>query len=210
VPNRNLFRQIPNILTLLRLLLIPVFVVLLLDPDRNQVNWAIAVFCVASFTDYLDGVIARRFKLITNFGKLLDPVADKVLVMAGLVMLTGLKGDETGEAWVQPWMVVMVLAREVWVTGLRAVAAAEGLVVPADGYGKWKSAMQVVAIVLLLLHGRCLLEINDRWITGRYLGEILLLSSLVLSYWGAAGYSWQILSKQFKQVAIDDPLSESK
>jgi CDP-diacylglycerol--glycerol-3-phosphate 3-phosphatidyltransferase len=197
---RAVIRHIPNILTLFRMLLIPVFVVLLIDPDRSQVNWAIAIFCVASFTDYLDGLIARRYKLITDFGKLLDPVADKVLVMAGLVMLTGLKGDETGEAWAPSWMVVMVLAREIWVTGLRAVAAADGQVVAADALGKWKSAMQVVAIVFLLLHSRCIFEIHDRWITGRYIGEVLLLASLVLSYWGAAGYSWQILAQQFKHV----------
>jgi CDP-diacylglycerol---glycerol-3-phosphate 3-phosphatidyltransferase len=193
------WRHIPNILTIIRMLLIPVFVVLLLDPDRAQINWAIAIFCLASATDYFDGLIARRYKLVTTFGKLLDPVADKLLVMAGLVMLTGLKGDETGEAWVQAWMVVMVLAREIWVTGLRAVAAAEGNVVAAGSAGKWKAAMQSVAIVLLLLHGRCLFEINDRWITGYYLGHVLLIASLVLSYWGASEYSWAILSQHFKE-----------
>ena len=150
--NGSIIKFVPNGLTILRLMLIPVFVVLMREPTQSMVYWATGLFIFASFTDFIDGYIARKFGAVSDLGKLLDPLADKILVMAALVMLVAQKTDEFGEPWVQGWMVVFILAREIWVTGLRAVAAKDGVVVAASNAGKIKSALQMFAIVLLLLH----------------------------------------------------------
>ena len=148
----SLMRHIPNLLTYLRLLLIPVFVLLLIDPSPGMVWAALVVFTIAALTDYFDGMVARRFQVVSDTGKLLDPLADKILVMAAFIMLVGLRADTDGNPWVPPWMVVMVLAREIWVTGLRGVAAARGTVVAAGGAGKWKTTFQMLSIAALLVH----------------------------------------------------------
>ncbi|MEM9479202.1 MAG: CDP-diacylglycerol--glycerol-3-phosphate 3-phosphatidyltransferase [Verrucomicrobiota bacterium] len=132
--------NLPNKLTVLRLVLTGVFV------GVTSVTWAFAwtaglvIFLVASYTDYLDGAIARKRNLITNFGKLMDPLADKVLVAAALVALVAV-----GE--VAAWVVVLILSREFLVTGMRLVAAGEGKVVSADKLGKLKTILQMVAII---------------------------------------------------------------
>lgn len=133
--------NIPNALTLLRVALIPVFIAFLMT---GHYYTAAAIFAAASATDALDGFLARRLNLITNFGKLMDPLADKLLVVSALVCLTAL-GD------VAAWMVIVILAREFAITGLRSLAAAEGVVLAADWSGKFKTIAQMVAIILLLL-----------------------------------------------------------
>ncbi|MDR0852636.1 MAG: CDP-diacylglycerol--glycerol-3-phosphate 3-phosphatidyltransferase [Clostridiales Family XIII bacterium] len=133
--------NVPNILTLLRIALIPVFIVFLMTGHSYT---AAAVFVVASFTDMLDGQIARKYNLVTNFGKLMDPLADKLLVVSALVCLTQL-GEIPG------WMVIVILAREFTITGLRSVAASDGVVIAAGFSGKLKTVSQMVAIVCLLL-----------------------------------------------------------
>jgi CDP-diacylglycerol--glycerol-3-phosphate 3-phosphatidyltransferase len=145
-------RKVPNWLTAIRLALIPLFVVLMVNPSRETLWIATAVFLVAAVTDYADGYIARRYRAVTELGKLLDPLADKILVMAALVMLTAQRTFESGDPWVPGWMVVVILAREIWVTGLRGIAAAHGHVVAASPAGKVKSVLQMVAIVLLLAY----------------------------------------------------------
>ncbi len=191
----DVVKKIPNTLTFLRLGLIPVFVWLLNDPSPEMVIAATIVFIIAAITDYVDGLIARRYQAISDFGKLLDPVADKILVMAALVMLVSQRSDDSGVPWVPGWMVVMILARETWVTGLRAVAAAEGRIVPAGSAGKIKSLSQMVAIVFLLMHDHILFSIGDSAIPAQLPGEALLMLSLVFSYWGAVEYTWEILGK---------------
>src|SRR5262249_9731081 len=119
-PQRSPFVQrLPNYLTFFRLALVPVFVVLMLEPSEYMVFLAIIVFVVAAITDYVDGIIARSFGAVSDFGKLLDPLVDKILVMAALVMLVAQRSDVDGTPWVPGWMVVLVMARELWVTGLR-------------------------------------------------------------------------------------------
>ncbi len=184
------FKLIPNLLTFLRLFLIPVLVALLAY-DQNRL--ALIVFIVAAVTDFLDGLIARKFQAISNFGKLMDPIADKVLVMAALVMLVSMRGDFDARPWAPGWMVVLVLARETWVTGLRAVASANGIIVPADMWGKVKSFVQLVAVAFLIFHGPLLL--GGMRIPTQLVGEVLLLASIFASYWGAWGYTHTILGK---------------
>ncbi|MEO5657058.1 MAG: CDP-diacylglycerol--glycerol-3-phosphate 3-phosphatidyltransferase [Nitrospiria bacterium] len=137
--------NLPNLLTLSRLGLIPVFVVLsAMGPSPQSAVAAAAVFAVASLTDWLDGYVARRRQQITDLGKLLDPIADKLLILSALVMLV-----EAGRA--PGWLVILILAREFAVTALRAVAALGGRVLAAEGMGKLKMTLQTLAVLLLIL-----------------------------------------------------------
>lgn len=133
--------NLPNKLTLLRIFLIPVFVVVLL---YEYYYYAAAIFVVASITDALDGYIARKYNLVTNFGKLMDPLADKLLVTSALICLVEL-GD------IPAWMVIIILSREFTISILRAVAASAGKVIAASPWGKMKTITQMVAIISILL-----------------------------------------------------------
>jgi CDP-diacylglycerol---glycerol-3-phosphate 3-phosphatidyltransferase len=137
--------NVPNILTMLRIAAIPLLCVLLLSPDREPCCWAAALFAAASVTDWLDGYLARRMGIVTVFGKFLDPIADKLIVMAALIMI--LPFDR-----VPAWMVLVILGREIIITGLRGIASTEGIVIPASTLGKFKTIFQLVAIIGLLLH----------------------------------------------------------
>ena len=144
--------NLPNYLTLLRILIVPLLVVVLLTDVVDSYlgisgyAFAIAIFLIASFTDILDGHLARRRNQVSNFGKLLDPIADKLLVSAALIVLV--------EKHLAPaWAVVIILGREFIITGLRSVAATEGIVIQAKNLGKIKMWAQCVAIVALLVAG---------------------------------------------------------
>ncbi len=187
--------NLPNNLTLLRLILIPVFVVLI---EFDQYVWGAALFGIAAFTDYLDGYLARKLKLVSDFGKLMDPLADKLLVMSALIMLVGQRDIFNANPYVPAWIVVLILARETWVTGLRGLAANSGKIVAASSAGKIKSFLQMVAIVLLLLHRHPLFEIASYEINASFIGMRLLIVSLVFSYWGALEYTFLILGNQEK------------
>jgi CDP-diacylglycerol--glycerol-3-phosphate 3-phosphatidyltransferase len=137
--------NLPNSLTLLRIAAIPLMAVLLLSPSRQAGFWAAAIFALASITDWLDGYLARRLQIVTVFGKFLDPIADKLIVMAALIMILPF-----GRA--PAWMVLVVLGREIIITGLRGVASSEGIIIQASSLGKYKTIFQIVAILGLLLH----------------------------------------------------------
>ena len=136
--------NLPNALTLLRIFLVPVLVVLLLTRAQHGLYAGAVVFGVAVATDYLDGFLARRRNEVTRLGMLLDPIADKLLTAAAFLSLV-----EMGR--VPAWMVMIILGRELAVTGLRNVAAGRGILSPASPLGKGKMVSQVVAIFLLLL-----------------------------------------------------------
>src|SRR5512133_3570813 len=137
--------NIPNILTLMRIAAIPVMAYLLVTGEKESCFWAAALFSAASFTDWLDGFLARRMGIVTVFGKFLDPIADKLIVMAALIMITPL-------GRVPAWMVLVILGREIIITGLRGIASSEGIVIAASDLGKFKTIFQLVAIIALLLH----------------------------------------------------------
>ncbi len=141
----NPIYNIPNMLTLLRIAAIPLLSILLTSPTREAGFWAAALFAVASFTDWLDGYLARRMGIETVFGKFLDPIADKLIVMAALIMMLPFNR-------VPAWMVLVILGREIIITGLRGIASTEGVVIPASNLGKFKTIFQIVAILGLLLH----------------------------------------------------------
>ena len=136
--------NLPNKLSVTRALLIPVMVVLMYMDDRVCSILAAAVFGAAAFTDYLDGHIARQRGLVTDFGKFIDPVADKLLNLSAMVMLTRLD-------LLPQWVVIVVLARELCVDGLRMVAVGQGKVIAAGWLGKVKTASQIVMVLWLLL-----------------------------------------------------------
>jgi CDP-diacylglycerol--glycerol-3-phosphate 3-phosphatidyltransferase len=195
----NWYKQLPNWLTFLRLFLIPVFVVCLINPGRNSLNVAAIIFVLAAITDYADGWLARRYKAVTDFGKLFDPLADKILVMAALVMLVDLRDDEC-RAFVPGWLVVLILARELWITGLRAFAARDGAIVAAKGGGKVKSFLQMVSILALLLHDYSFHIVGFR-VTWQFVGLNLLVLSLAFSYVSAVDYSLMILAPEKGSLA---------
>ncbi|MBR7552955.1 CDP-diacylglycerol--glycerol-3-phosphate 3-phosphatidyltransferase [Allobacillus sp. GCM10007491] len=149
--------NIPNKITLSRILMIPLFIILLVVPF-NWTTYSIGemsiplehilagiLFIIASVTDWVDGYYARKYNLVTNLGKFLDPLADKLLVSAALICLV-----ELGMA--EAWLVILIISREFAVTGLRLVAAGEGIVLAASNMGKIKTVLQISATAFLLLH----------------------------------------------------------
>lgn len=135
--------NVPNVLTVLRILLVPVLVVALLDGTRNGDVLAAVVFAVASLTDAIDGYLARSRQWVTNFGKLMDPVADKLLIAAALVALVSLDR-------VSAWVAMVIITREFAVSGLRMAGAQQGVVIPASRLGKLKTAVQLAAVLALI------------------------------------------------------------
>ena len=136
--------NLPNKLTLLRICLIPVFVILMISQINNFFLLSCIVFILASITDFLDGRIARKRNLVTDFGKFMDPLADKLLVLSALICM--IEYD-----LVAGWMVIIIVARELTVSILRAIASDNGKVIAASGGGKIKTTSQMIAIILLLI-----------------------------------------------------------
>ena len=141
--------NLPNKLTILRVLLVPFFVLFMLSDLGGPANKYIALvlFCVASFTDCLDGHLARKNNLVTNFGKFMDPLADKLLVCSALICLTVIQGDQ-----LPTWMVLIIIAREFIISGFRLVASDNGVVIAASYWGKFKTVSHMTMIIMLILN----------------------------------------------------------
>ena len=140
--------NLPNKLTLLRVIMIPFFVfALMMEGGANQTSRCIAaaIFIIASLTDLLDGKIARKYNLVTNFGKFMDPLADKLLVCSALICMI-----ELGQ--LPAWMVLIIISREFIISGFRLVASDNGVVIAASYWGKWKTTFQMISVVLLILN----------------------------------------------------------
>ena len=180
---RSEFLNLPNAITLARIALIPVFLWFTFFESRVDSFIAAIVYAVTSATDFLDGWVARRRNQVTVIGKFLDPLADKLIVMAALVMLVHL-------GRVGAWVVIVIMAREFIVTGLRTIAMSEGLVIPAGQEGKYKTAFQLAGISFLLLHYTYPI---DAWafsfdLDANRVGTWLLYISLVFSVLSAFFY----------------------
>src|SRR4051812_13651512 len=155
--------NLPNKLTLSRFLLTIAFLAVMFSEVRFHETIALILFCAAGISDFLDGQIARRRKLITNFGILMDPLADKIMVCSAFIAFVGL-------TWIAAWMVVIVVARELAITGLRLLAASKNVVLAAEGYGKHKTISQIVAIIaILVLHSYEQMGQIGRWVFGFYI-----------------------------------------
>ena len=140
--------NLPNKLTVLRVILIPFFVVSMMIENGASQTFryvAAAIFIIASLTDMLDGKIARKYNLVTNFGKFMDPLADKLLVCSALICLIQL-------GQLPAWMVIIIVSREFIISGFRLVAAEQGIVIAASYWGKFKTTFQMIAVVLMILN----------------------------------------------------------
>lgn len=176
--------NLANKITLLRMFMAPVVVVLLYYQGPVVCLVAAGAFIFASLTDWVDGYIARRENMVTSFGKFLDPLADKVLICSVLIMFVELN-------WVPAWITVVMVCRELIVTGLRAMAIDEGIVLAADRYGKAKTILQILAIVPLLVHYPLL------GFDVQYIGKILLYIALVLAVFSGANYLYDFYKNSF-------------
>lgn len=138
--------NLPNKLTVLRVVMVPFFVFFMLTDVGGEANkWiSLVLFCVASFTDFLDGQIARKENLVTNFGKFMDPLADKLLVCSAMICLI-----EMGK--LSAWIVIIIIAREFIISGFRLVASDSGIVIAASYWGKFKTVFQMAMIIALIL-----------------------------------------------------------
>jgi CDP-diacylglycerol---glycerol-3-phosphate 3-phosphatidyltransferase len=167
--------NLPNTLSLMRLALIPVVVICLYFPGRLGSFLAAVFFAAAAFTDLLDGFLARRYKTVTHVGKFLDPLADKLLVSVTMIMLIPL-------GRIPAWIVILIIAREMAVTGLRGIAVVEGKIIEASSLGKYKTVFQLVSLVCLCLHYQYV------GIDFHAVGIIFLWVALVLTLWSGFAY----------------------
>ncbi|HET6465101.1 MAG TPA: CDP-diacylglycerol--glycerol-3-phosphate 3-phosphatidyltransferase [Nitrospiria bacterium] len=172
--------NLPNLITLLRIFLIPVFILVFLTPTAPRSLAAAVIFFIASLTDLMDGYLARRWEQITKLGKFLDPVADKFLVLAALIMLVDFHR-------VSSWIAIVIIGRELAVTGLRAIAASSGIVIAADDAGKYKMVIQTISIGLLIL------EYKIGYINFHVWGTFLLWISMVLAILSGVQYFMKYL-----------------
>lgn len=149
--------NLPNKLTTARVVLIPFFVFFLLVQGGENLSFryaAAAIFIIASLTDFLDGKIARKYNLVTNFGKFMDPLADKLLVCSALICLVELKQ-------LPAWMVIIIISREFIISGFRLIASDNGVVIAASYWGKFKTTFQMIAVILLIVNIAALSVIAD-------------------------------------------------
>lgn len=167
--------NVPNSLTLARIGSIPLIIFFLLFPNQLSSFLAAITFSAASLTDLLDGFFARRRKTVTSIGRLLDPIADKLLISAALIMLISLNR-------VPAWMVFLIIAREITITGLRGIGSSKGFIIDASALGKYKTSFQILATFGLLLH-------FSYWgINFHKVGMVLLWIALILTLWSGTAY----------------------
>jgi CDP-diacylglycerol--glycerol-3-phosphate 3-phosphatidyltransferase len=174
--------NLPIGITITRIVATPLLILFLISSSRVHALIAAAIFVAASFTDWLDGVVARRRNQVTTLGTLLDPIADKLLVAAALVSLLTI--DK-----IAAWIVVVIIGRELAVTGLRAVAAGVGVVVPASRLAKWKTASQYMAITMLILEKGLISP------TFHVVATVTLWAALALTVVSAVDYFYRFFRK---------------
>ena len=185
--------NLPNQLSIARLLLTLPFVALCYASVPNGHSWALLIFLIASFTDYLDGMIARRHNLVTNFGKLFDPLADKILMASALTMLAV-------ENQIPAWVVIAILGREFFVTGIRQIAISQGVVLAAERLGKHKMVWQVITVTYFLAKLAAKEAANDsvlafakQWFVSKddYFGHFTIYFTALLTLVSGFSYFWK-------------------
>jgi CDP-diacylglycerol--glycerol-3-phosphate 3-phosphatidyltransferase len=167
--------NLPNTLSITRLIFIPAVVICLYFPGRLGSFLAAVFFSLAALTDLLDGLLARRYRVVTPMGKLLDPLADKLLISVTMIMLITL-------GRIPAWIVILIIAREMAVTGLRGIAVAEGKVIEASYLGKYKTIFQSVSLICLCLH------YQYAQVDFHAVGIVLLWAALILTLWSGFRY----------------------
>jgi len=180
----------PNLLSLFRIALVPVLVWILRDPAPGAGGLAALLFVLGSLSDYYDGYLARKHGIVTTLGKFLDPLADKLLVVSVLIMLVAMPCAPLGDAPCVPrvpaWLVVLIVGRELAVTGLRSIASSEGITLGAEELGKYKTIFQIFALTGLLLHYRYVHV--DFHLGGTY----FLWIAVALGLWSAVDYHHRV------------------
>lgn len=168
--------NLPNKLTVLRMVMIlPFVIIMLLGESLNQGKWiALAIFIIASLTDLLDGYLARKYNLVTNFGKFMDPLADKLLVCAALICLVELSR-------IPSWVVIVIISREFIISGFRLVASDSGVVIAASYWGKFKTAFQMLMICLMIVNPQGIWAVAAQ--VSMWIALVLTLISLVDYLW---------------------------
>jgi CDP-diacylglycerol--glycerol-3-phosphate 3-phosphatidyltransferase len=204
--------NLPNKLTMGRLVLTAVFVALTADPAGWGRGWCytagLVLFAIASITDYLDGYLARKYQLVTEFSKLMDPLVDKVLICAAFVVLTEALDPQTQKQVFPGWITVAILTREFLVTGMRLLASASGAVLAADRLGKHKTAWQIGAVCYFLAYLACfesamawLRPLFDlAWFSPAHLGPVLLGIVLLATIWSGGAYFWKNRNLVFRDM----------
>ena len=168
--------NLPNTLTTIRMILIVPFVMIMqIAPDGNGRFAALAIFIIASMTDFLDGYIARKNHLVTNFGKFMDPLADKLLVSAAMICLVSMDR-------LPAWMVIVIISREFAISGFRLIAADNGIVIAASWWGKFKTVSQMIMIILLIANLGGIFTILEK---------IFMWVALILTVVSLADYIWK-------------------
>jgi len=180
--------NLPNGLSLFRVALIPAILYLLTDDGRGAAAAAGGLFFLACLSDFFDGYLARRSGSTTTLGKYLDPLADKLIVAAVLIMLVGMDRDPK----VAPWMVAIIVARDLAVTGLRAIASSEGLTVGAEELGKYKMIFQMFALHGLIIHYTYGLEFFR--VNFHAAGMVFLWVAMLVSLWSGVDYHVRVIS----------------
>ncbi len=180
-PLREEITDIPNLITLARIGLIPLILVFIDNYSPEMSALSALIFAFAAATDFLDGYLARRLGLVTVVGKFLDPLADKLIVLSTLVMLVS-------ASRVPAWLVILLMARELAITGLRAIASQEGFVISAGAGGKTKTALQLTGIIFLLFHFPYPILFFDHALDFHEVGIVLLYLSLIMSITSAVEY----------------------
>ena len=179
-----------NRLTLSRLLLTMLFVVALNSSWQYARTSALVIFLVAGLTDFVDGEVARRYGIITNFGKLMDPLVDKIMIAAAFISLVPLKA-------VPAWAATTVVARDFLITGLRLMASANGRILPAEWLGKQKTSWQVITVIffltLLSIHELRYADATTTWWFRAWheAGRLLVWITVVLTIYSGVGYAWR-------------------
>ena len=186
--------NLPNKLTLARLVLTALFVACMTSGASLGYSLGLAVFALAIATDYFDGMLARKYHLITDFGKLMDPLADKILTASAFICLIPV---ELAPTWAVPtWAVIAIIAREFLITGLRLLAGSKGVVLPAERLGKHKTAWQMATVtffLLLLALGEWpgLLPEKALGIAAVWIGPSLIGVTVALTIWSGGAYLWK-------------------
>jgi len=181
----------PNLLTFFRIALVPVLIVILFHPGRTGRALAASCFLLAALSDFFDGWLARRHGLTTALGQLLDPLADKLIVAAALIMLAAMPPEPR----VPAWMACVIVLRELAVTGLRGIASHGGVLVPAQELGKYKMIVQMFALEALLVHYRYAVPGTGLEVDFHAAGMVFLWMALVLAVWSGVDYYVRILGQ---------------
>jgi len=176
----NRYLNLPNLLTFTRIGAVPLLMVLVGLPGKFAALASVVVFGLAALTDFFDGYLARRYNDVTHLGKLLDPLADKIIIITPLIMLIA-------QDRVPAWAVVIIVVRELAITGLRSVAALQNMIIDASAWGKYKTFAQSLAVVFLLLH------YSYGPVNFHQLGTATLYAALVLTIWSGIDYLYRCL-----------------